>query len=358
MSAGEVFYTLEGPLDALPGDRQTRAANLGGFPDLARRMGADPRRILEHHGIDPRIARDPDSFIDCQAFVDVLEDCGTRFNDPLFGLKLAQNQDADVYGAVTALCRSASNVAEAIDSWIEYLPVTHSPESVLELIRNNETTELRWGVRADLGINDQAHFQALLLNLKFLRMLGGARFTPSWVSLSLDVRPKDVADLESRVGCRVYSRAPLNAIAFPTQTLDQPIASANRLLYRLIGGYMARVKAAARTGLVQRVEDYVRGALPSGSCSIERCAEKLGMSVRTLQSRLTRDGIRFSEILERQRVELAKDYLKQDEMSLDEVAVLLGYSEQTSFGRAFKRWTGATPQRFRMVHGVSTDVLV
>jgi AraC-like DNA-binding protein len=356
MSGSDFFYTLEGPLDAIPGDRQTRAANLGGFPDLARRMGGDPRRILEHHGIDPRIARDPESFIECQQLVDLLEDCGSRFNDPLFGLKLAQHQDPEVYGAVTALCRSASNVAEAIDSWIEYLPVTHSPESVMELVRNNETTELRWGVRTDLGVNDQAHFQALLLNLKFLRMLGGPRFTPCYVSLALDVRPKDVAEIESRVGCRVHTRAPLNAIAFPSPTLDQPIASANRLLFRLIGGYMARVKAAARTSLVQRVEDYVRGALPSGSCSIERCAEKLGVSVRTLQARLTRDGVRFSEILERQRVELAKEYLKQEQMSLDEVAVLLGYSEQTSFGRAFKRWTGATPQRFRLVQAAADPV--
>jgi AraC-like DNA-binding protein len=356
--SGDLFYSLEGPLDALPGDMQTRAANLGGFPDLARRMGADPRRILEHHGIDPRNACDPDSFIDCQALVDLLEDCGTRFNDPLFGLKLAQHQEADVYGAVTALCRSAASVAEAIDSWVEYLPVVHSPESVMELVKTRDTAELRWGARADLGVNDQAHFQALMLNLKFLRMLGGARFTPSYVNLALDVRPKDIAEIEGRVGCRVHGRAPFNAIAFPTQTLDQPIVSANRLLYRLIGGYLARVKAAARTSLVERVEDYVRGALPSGSCSIERCAEKLGLSVRTLQSRLTREGIRFSEILERQRVELAKEYLKQDQMCLDEVAVLLGYSEQTSFGRAFKRWTGSTPQRFRIVHGVSTDIRV
>jgi AraC-like DNA-binding protein len=145
----------------------------------------------------------------------------------------------------------------------------------------------------------------------------------------------------------VRTRAATNAIGFPTQALDQPIGSANRTLSRLIGGYLSRVKAASRTTLVERVQDYVRGALPSGNCSVERCAEKLGVSVRTLQSRLTRSDLRFSDILEEQRIELAKEYLRQEQMSLDEVAVLLGYSEQTSFGRAFKRWTGSTPQRFR-----------
>jgi len=349
MSEGEFFYSLDGPLDALPAERQMRAANLGGFPDLARRLGGDPWRILERHGIDPRTAKDPESFIDCQSVVDALEYCGTQFNDPLFGLRLAHLQEPDVYGCVTALCRSAATVGEAIESFQKYLPVVHSPESVVEVITGKDLVELRWGERTDLGVNDQAHYQALMLNMKLLRMLGGPRFTPHYVNLALDVRPKDIPDIESEVGCQVRIRAQANAIAFPMQVLSQPIATSNRLLFRLVDGYLARVKAMHRTTLVERVEDYVRGALPSGHCSIERCAEKLGVSVRTLQARLTRSDVRFSDILERQRIELAKDYLKQDQMSLDEVAILLGYSEQTSFGRAFKRWTGSTPQKFRSV---------
>ena len=102
-----------------------------------------------------------------------------------------------------------------------------------------------------------------------------------------------------------------------------------------------------RTTIVERVEDYVRGSLPSGSCSIELCARKMGTSVRTLQSNLSEAGLKFSDILERVRTELAKSYLKQDQLSLDDVADLLGYSEQSSFGRAFKRWTGETPKQYR-----------
>jgi AraC-like DNA-binding protein len=82
-------------------------------------------------------------------------------------------------------------------------------------------------------------------------------------------------------------------------------------------------------------------------CTIDRCAEKVGMSVRTLQGRLAAEGARFSEIVERQRAALAKAHLAQRQLSLDEIADRLGYGEQTSFGRAFKRWTGVTPQQFR-----------
>ncbi|HET8882355.1 MAG TPA: helix-turn-helix transcriptional regulator, partial [Solimonas sp.] len=99
--------------------------------------------------------------------------------------------------------------------------------------------------------------------------------------------------------------------------------------------------------VVERVEDYVRGALSLGNCSIERCAKRLGTSVRTLQANLSESGLRFSDILEQQRIELAKVHLQEGRLSLDEIALLLGYSEQSSFGRAFKRWTGMTPQRYR-----------
>ena len=71
------------------------------------------------------------------------------------------------------------------------------------------------------------------------------------------------------------------------------------------------------------------------------------MSVRTLQAKLGDNGLSFSDILEEQRVALAQSYLKQANLALDDVAANLGYSEQSSFGRAFKRWTGVTPKQYR-----------
>jgi len=348
-----LFFSLDGPLDALPTELQVRAANLQGFTDYTRNLGGDPREILEVHGLDPRAIVDPDYYIQCQDIVDVFEHCSAMFNDPLFGLQLARQQDADVYGCVTALCRAAPTVRAGITSFIDYLPVSHSPESMLYLLEGSETAELRWDVRPDFGMADQANYQAAVLNLKLLRMIGGSRFVPNYVNLTVDARDKDLPEIEATAMCPVHVRAANNAIAFPLHLLDQPVPTANRTLFRLVSGYLDRVRAASRVSLAQRVEDYVRGALPSGTCSIERCAKKLGTSVRTLQSRLAECGVRFSDILERQRMELAKTYLQEGELTLDEVALRLGYSEQTSFGRAFKRWLGVTPQRFRAVQAVS-----
>lgn len=343
----ESFFSLDGPLDLAPSDGQCRAANFAGLAYVARQHGRDARGIVERHGLEARVLTDPESLIAPQQLADVFEYCSTLFDDALFGLHIATMQDPEVFGCVTALCRSAPTVRAGIRCLMEYLPVIHAPDCEVVLIEGRETAELTWLVNTDLGVNDQANYQAAMLNVKLLQAMGGPGFKPSWVSLSADPRNSDMPELERVLGCRVSPRSPHNSVAFPVHTLDQPVPSANRLLYRLLGGYLEQVKAAHSQSVIDRVESYIRGSLASGTCSVERCAEKLGMSVRTLQARLAIENTRFSELVESQREKLAKSHLAQRQLSLDEIADRLGYGEQTSFGRAFKRWTGMTPHQYR-----------
>ena len=347
MASKGIFYAIEGPLDTLPGEGQLRAANLQGFSDFARRHNADPRRILERFDIDPRALADPDAHVSAQAMVDMFEYCRDLFDDRLFGLHLAQSQVPEVFGCITTLCRAAPDMRTALNVLIEYVPILHSPEAAPELRENGEIAELRWAVAHDLGMNDQANLQAMMLQLRLMERLGYPHFKPAYVALAIDAHPADVAAIERIIGCRVRTGTTLNAIGFSADLLDRTVPTANRLVYRLLGGYLDRVKQANRATLVERVRDYIRGDLPRGTCSIERCADKLGLSIRTLQARLAGEGVTFSQVMEQTREMLAKAYLRLPDRSLDEIAEWLGYGEQTSFGRAFKRWTGTTPQKYR-----------
>jgi len=341
------FYSLDGPLDSIPASHQMRSGNLAGFPDLVRSLGANPLPLLERHDIDPQVIRDPDHFIDCKSVVELFEYSSASLNAPLFGLQLAQIQDPEVFGCVTTLCRAAPRVRDSITCFIEYIPVVHSPDAVIELVERDEIAELRWSVGADLGTNHQANYKAALLNLKLLRMVGGQAFRPSYVNLAVDPRDRDIVEVQRLLGSPFNKTRGENAIGFPASMLDQRVTTANRLVFNLLGGYLQQVKEASRTTIAQRVEDYIRGALSSGNCSIENCAAKLAICVRTLQLQLSDSGLNFSDILEQQRFELAKNYLEQQRLGLDDVACMLGYAEQSSFGRAFKRWTGLTPRQYR-----------
>lgn len=346
---GNAFYSLAGPLDAVPAEGQMRAANFQRFHDLVHRMGGNPNAVLERHGIDPRAVSDSDFYVDCRALGEVFEYCSSRFDESLFGLQLAELQNPDVFGLVTAICRAAPTFGEAIRSFIKYMPVVHSPVSTLELVEGSEISEFRFS--GNFMVQDfegcQIMYEGGLLIMKLLREIGGKAFQPNYVSLMSIARDRDVADIERVFGCNVRRNAPVNAIAFRTQMLNQPIAGASRQLFFLLDGYLDRVRETARKSIVGRVEDCVRGSFQTGNCSIEWCAQKLGLTPRTLRSRLNQFGMKFSDIVERQRADLATYYLQRMDLSLDDVAFSLGYAEQSSFGRAFKRWTGVTPQGFR-----------
>jgi len=325
-----------------------RAGNLRGFPSLVQRYGGDPWRILERQGIDPVSFADPDQYIECTAAVRALEYCRAAFDEPFFGLRLAEIQSPDVFGAVTAMARAAPTVREGLRCFTDYLPVIHCRESPLEVVTASGRAELRWNVRGDFAMTEQANYQAMLLNLKILQMLGGAEFRPDYVTLRFAVSAPDRARLGDRLGCRVAGGSGAYAVGFPLRVLDWPVATADRLVFSLLEGHLSRVRPAPTDAIVQRVEGFVRSTLPTGNCTIARCAQKLGMNVRTLQWRLKEEGTIFSEILERQRIELAKGELRGGGASIHEIAVMLGYSEQASFGRAFKRWTGLNPRAFRL----------
>jgi AraC-like DNA-binding protein len=158
---------------------------------------------------------------------------------------------------------------------------------------------------------------------------------------------RDLEAMERFFGCRVTGDAPANIVAFPAGVLDQRLRTSNAMLFGLLGSYFAQVKAQAQQTFVDEVRAFARAALATGHCTIERCALKLEASPRTLQRRLTEQGYRFSEIVEEQRIDASKRALGETADSLSDIALNLGYSDQSSFGRAFKRWTGMTPQAFR-----------
>jgi len=336
---------VDGALDGIPGQGQIQAGYLRGFKPAVRRLGGDPRIVLERHGIDPLAFDNPDYHIDCTAAVDLVEYCSRHLQDSLFGLHLAEHQDPDVFGSVTMLARSAPTLREGLRSFVAYVPVSASPECEMELAAGREVAELRW--RTHLSEGEQVNYQGLLLMMKTLRMLGGEDFRPRYASLTFGVGRFDNQPLQDRVGCRVHGRAEANAVAFPVDLLDRPLPTANRLMFNLLGSYLGQLQAASRADFVGQVETYVRSALSSGRCSVEGCADHLGTSSRTLQKRLTRAGVKFSDLVQAERIKLAKQALMRNDGSLNDIAFRLGYSEQTSFGRAFKRSTGLTPQAFR-----------
>ena len=97
----------------------------------------------------------------------------------------------------------------------------------------------------------------------------------------------------------------------------------------------------------KQVEDVVEPMLASGEVRVDRVARELGMSRQTLYRRLKAEGVTFAEILDAKRRSLAIRFLGIHRVSVKAAAYKLGFSDPAAFSRAFKRWTGVAPSRFR-----------
>ena len=106
-------------------------------------------------------------------------------------------------------------------------------------------------------------------------------------------------------------------------------------------------KYPPRDSLIDQVRNVIADEFRGGEPSLERIADHLGLTPRTLQRKLQELGTSYNDVLDQMRRQLAERYLREPQMAICEVAYLLGFSESSSFHRAFKRWTGVTPKEFR-----------
>jgi len=130
--------------------------------------------------------------------------------------------------------------------------------------------------------------------------------------------------------------------------VDRRLPTGNPALAKLNDQYIIRHLAELdKNNLVQRVKGAIIDMLPTGGVCDEKVARKLNMSTRSLQRNLQGKQTSFGKLLEEVRSELADHYIDDISVSLTEVAFICGYSVYSFFSRAYKRWTGVSPNEKR-----------
>ena len=139
---------------------------------------------------------------------------------------------------------------------------------------------------------------------------------------------------------------------WPASLMSRPLEGAHPALAQhneqILSGYLARLD---KDNIVAQLKALLPDCLPHGEPPQTQVAQRLHVSTRTLQRRLQEQGTRFSEVLDQVRHELALSYLAQPHYTVNEVAFLLGFADNSNFTRAFKRWTGQSPSQHRQTNG-------
>lgn len=140
------------------------------------------------------------------------------------------------------------------------------------------------------------------------------------------------------------------AILIDELALDRPCKRADPLVAELLAKNAAALlttRTTAQPAVQREVTDVILSLLPRGLPGMDAVASELGMSPRTLRRRLAEEGLTFEGVRDAVLSTIARDRLRDARLSLEEVAYIVGFSEVSAFRRAFRRWTGTTPGRYR-----------
>jgi AraC-like DNA-binding protein len=189
---------------------------------------------------------------------------------------------------------------------------------------------------------------ALARTVTTLKMFGGHDFQLISAHFQYSA-PQYVSEYRRIFGNELWFGDMENKLVFPSDILHQPIPSAQPYLRDML---LTRAEKLLRdigeqAGLKQQVQNAIINGLPSGAISIDQITASFNMSRQTLYRKLKDEGTSFQKILEDIRKSLAADYLQHTEYAVTEIAFLLGFSELSSFHRAFKRWYGTNPKKYR-----------
>jgi AraC-like DNA-binding protein len=313
-----------------------------------RRAGHALDSLLKEVGLVRVDLASPDNRISYAAYVGLIERAAMLLADPGYGLKLGASHDIRDNGLLGFLALNSPTLSDALANVERYVSVTNEGiDAVFE--HDGEGSALRFR-EADASLRGLRHNseQAAAQVVRGARELTRKKATPVRVEF-MHGRPNESIDYEGTLGCPIKFHAKWDGVVYSKETLQLPVIGAdNKLLHVLEGACRKIIGPAPRKhDLVHSVREYVFQRLAKGAVPFDDVAHHFHMSSKTLERRLSERGTGYRELVDAIRCDLAKHYLADTAVRLQQIAYLLGYSEPAPLVRAFKRWTGSTPMQYR-----------
>lgn len=279
----------------------------------------------------------------------IVDTLAASLADPSFPARAGMSLHAKAGSVLTYILFSAARLGEMLALLTRYLPITRTKSKVTLTPDGNGAALRMWQTDPQLIDHGTYHEFAMGAVLHMIRSVVGQPVLGERVRFAHDSR-LTATDLASIYECPVEMGAEAAAVHLPGAALDLPLLNADgQLLSHLqaYGDILLKRRRQDDPTTADRIEAAVVDRLPHGAPTLAQIARDLGLSTRTLSRRLTSEGKTYRDLLEHLRFDLAKRYLDDPQLPLAEIAFLLGFSDQSSFGTAFRRWSQVTPGQYR-----------
>jgi AraC-like DNA-binding protein len=316
--------------------------------------GLDVSPLLRHAGLSRAQIRKTDVRFPVRSQIKFLNEVADRLADDYLGLHLAQSLDLRELGLVYYVLASSQDLQTALMRLARYSAIHNEGVHIGVSRQTDVTVSFDYVGVARLSDRHQIEFFIAIL-LRLCRQLTGRHLRPVAVRL-MHRRAHLAKELAAFFGCALAFGAPADQVVFSLDVKCAPLTQADPYLNELLLGYCEETLSKRRVGAGDwrcKVENVMVPLLPHGEATLENVAQRMGMSHRTLARRLAREGISFLEVLQDLRLRLAQQYFGEPDISITQVAWLLGYRGPSAFTHAFKRWTGRSPRQMRVHAGAA-----
>jgi AraC-like DNA-binding protein len=316
-----------------------------------RTMGADVEAIVRSVGLKSDELRDPDKRLPFEMAISLSAASAQAVRDAAFGLHLAELYRPGDFGLLDYLAHSSRRLRDALERLRRYNRLLQDVAEIVLDVRSDQAEVWQRELKS-VWIPPAVTENALANLIVIGRHLTGRAIVP----LSVQFRhpaPLYKGEHERVFGCAVRFEAERDAVVLRTEDLELPLTNADPTLCSILDRHAQHLldELPPTASFSTRVREMVAQALKDENPTAALLARRLRMSPRTLRRRLEEEGTTYEEVVDQLRRALTERYLDHPDMSLSQIALLLGYSDASAFRRAFRRWHGSSPATYRRHRG-------
>ena len=316
-----------------------------------RRAGVACTPLLIQAGLTAYQVNLQDGWVPFEEHARLLEGAAAELQDPFLGLRLASQIDPRDYGAIGYVGLFSKNLGDALVNYERYLKVQTEAWD-FDLTTDDTVAVLQMQPLCG-SFNDhrQAADAAIATLIHAYQFFLGQPLAPLEVHLVQSVPSEiDKTHYNEVLNCPVKLLQNQTQIILDRETLTRPIGTADDRLLNILKSHCELVleqHPPLRSDLASSIKETILRLMPRGQAKAKLVAREIGVSERTMHRHLADEGTSFSEIHASLRRVLAQKYIAEQDLSLQQIAFLLGYGDQSAFSVAFKRWTGLSPKQMR-----------
>ncbi len=287
-------------------------------------------------------------------FCELLEEIYRLDSVPALGLRMGKEAKPVHFGLVGYLVLSCNNLGQALTRYRRFQSLL---QSGLQSTVVSSGTHLRLQWTQPIADTVLAHEFSLAAFVSLYQSLMAEPIAPLKVGLP-NPAPQDATIYEAIMGCPVEFNSEQLYVEIPAYVMSKRLSSSDPYVRNLLEQQATAMlepnqnpssaqSNSALTDFHEQLQQHLLNAMKDGEISAKEIANRMGFSLRSFYRKLDDNGYTFRSILADARLRIAKQYLADLSLSHLDIALLLGYSEQSSFIRAFKTWMGITPGDYR-----------